>query len=210
MAKPNAICRISAPQPTIGAPEITFNFFGLPRELRDEIYDRSHSTTHRKRDFNTEIQADTVNANLRLVSRLFKAEYDDRCRHFKSTLSISATSVVGLGLRLPRSISSRITHMNITLCITWGINPQIQQYALWFLDYVKKFPRLGTISVELHRDSSIGEITLDDVKDFISVRQTVALKSFYSDERHDFYRNFASPSNKLVWEWTRVGGTTRC
>lgn len=54
------------------------NFFSLPGELRDNIYDILHQHTERTRLYSLWFRYPVLLAHLRLVSRQFKAEFDKR------------------------------------------------------------------------------------------------------------------------------------
>lgn len=80
----------TVPVPTCSHAEMAFQFFALPRELRDMIYDHLWQDTEENADL-LRFDISTIIPELRLVNRQFKIEYDERiaANGHKNTVTVT-------------------------------------------------------------------------------------------------------------------------
>lgn len=80
----------TVPVPTCSHAEMAFQFFALPRELRDMIYDHLWEDNEENADL-LHFDISTIIPELRLVNRQFKIEYDERiaANGHKNTVTVT-------------------------------------------------------------------------------------------------------------------------
>lgn len=105
-------------------PPGVFNFFGLPRELRDAIFDTTTLRESRTRDI-VPLKAEyTPIRNLFLVSRQFRTEYSDSCKRY-APMSIA---VIGISSTRLSYEGSPVTHAYLESSVP--IVPSLRKYAV--------------------------------------------------------------------------------
>lgn len=184
-----------------------FELFGLPRELGDEIYDRCHTAIFREHQHTCGLQGRCITADLRLVSRQFKAEYDDRCTGASGYLTVSASTLAEGGLRIPRKVASRFMRLRFKLRTT--ASEGVRQHRLWVSRCVRQFPRLRSIHFELHSNGPlVDRVQLANLEELTSIPKTSVVRNYRHGSsvswyhREGFDRSWAS----LTREWSKRRG----
>lgn len=157
-------------RPSLSAPSSRNGFFTtLPRELRDNIYDR----LCKELDvdvWDIRYQAYTICNEFRLVSRQFKLEYDERTsteKHFNHlTINIDLTSShwCDAGIKWPsRQLAARTTVLTVNMIFCNGqhgpspecgaAEPEIMCYQVPIDEFAWGLPSLRTFHLRLHSSS---------------------------------------------------------
>lgn len=140
-----------------------FNFFGLPRELRDDVYDRLHEEVTIAEEDQPKYQIRTPIAKLRLINKQFTAEYDDRSPEHCELHAMDLLGWQWEDLDLPRR-ATNTTLLNMELCLFNGtsckcdgsspasvcdVTKEITEHLEWINKLIHQLPQLRTANMTI-------------------------------------------------------------
>ena len=195
----------------------TFDFFRLPRELRDQIY---FDSLFYKRKYPDQSSARVrgrrvVNPDLLLISKQFKSEYVERAEQHTALIIVDRPEYHGDNITLPNEITyARQLEVHIAIACDapdhFGnqcrVTKEVRMHHRWLSNLCTKMRHLQSVRVDMvidpHQYINDCEAKLMEMQYKLSnVLELSSLRLFYCDYAgRDFGWNF-SKSRKLAWEW---------
>ncbi|TKA76310.1 hypothetical protein B0A55_04198 [Friedmanniomyces simplex] len=141
-------------------PQITFNFFDLPRELRDLIYDFSLTFKRKIRSqHGARLRGRNVaESSLLLVNKQFRREYFERAEHHTCLVIVDRPEFHGDLLKLPPAISyARSLELYLAIACDspdhftdqCRVIKEARMHRKWIADLCQKMRQLQSLSIKL-------------------------------------------------------------
>ena len=201
-----------------------FEFFALPRELRDMIYDqfhRLHPDTPMFREagqpslmVSQPVRTKPITALL-LVSKRISSEYKDACGKRSGVIVSAYMDHLVLGSLFEAKIypwdADSLIHMHVGGWVSrrfndprWTLSPLKD----WLAHWDSQMPNLDSLTVSIYLnfeglDLAVERKNLEDIlRDFVSVPKLKELKVVTTDKLHWVVHERGSNPKKLLVYWT--------
>lgn len=196
-----------------------FDFFGLPRELRDKIYEQpalfEHQNLHTHDGERFHTNAKRLDTSLLLVSRQFHYEYSDRCadqqmlclRDYPDFLTTSPVITVP-----DKARCWTLDYCNISGPVGLGFDLSI--LTRFLRRYLPSYLALRTVRIKLFvmknfsSVCSISKTLRTNLARLVAIQKvdSVDVYEFY-DKRHIWHHKRAEEPRALIARWKRGGNT---
>ena len=151
-------------------------FKTLPRELRDAVYDLLHQEVTEYVD-ELQFYTRTVIVKLRLISRQFRQEYDERPAKnehnnhltIKDNVNFKFDWVYEKPMRCP-ALATHSTKLTLNLIVCLGDHDHFHWHILWITSLLQSLPRLRAIFVRL---DLVSPLCIDTVMDRATLLATL-------------------------------------
>ncbi|KAK3675687.1 hypothetical protein LTR78_004328 [Recurvomyces mirabilis] len=195
----------------------TFDFFRLPRELRDQIYFDSLAYKRKYPDQSgARVRGRRVaDPNFLLISKQFKSEYLERAEQHTALIIVDRPEYHGDNITLPSEIAYA-RHLEVHIAIACDapdhvgnqcrVTKEVRMHHRWLSNLCTKMRHLQSVQVDMvidpHQYINECEAKLMEMQYKLSnVLELSSLRLFYCDYAgRDFGWNFGK-SRKLAWEW---------
>jgi hypothetical protein len=162
-------------------PASYFDFFGLPLELRDMIYDQpqlfeTQTMLPSRKGYPFRMAANKPDSSLLLVSKQFSSEYKRRCEG-RVELSVAdyidhfamGTPYGVVTMPLTKEISSMRMHVGDWWMLPSpyfpGLNDSLKKFKDWLSHWIAQMPKLQTVTVSLYPYENL--IRLPEYRDML-------------------------------------------
>lgn len=192
-----------------------FNFFGLPRELRDKIYEQPTLVEHEKltpfanQDTCFLLKAKKLRTSLLLINRQFKQEYGERCSGQQVLCLKNCTDATEYVDVVPEL--QKAHHWNIEYSVFWGRpgSTFVDHQISWLEEFLSKwtplFPTLHSISIQLYLPMTLCILevvyNIERLMSGLLAVDRVKLLEVYGRKGIGLHRNARKPRTLLArWE----------
>lgn len=211
------------PVTTDVAPKLSFNWFGLPQELRDEVYEHllvfkqilplQHDVRLRARR--------SIDPRLLTVSRQFKHEYSARAEQRTCLVIVDRVDFEGKLLKLPKPLMY-VRKLELHLALACSVQPpwstekcrvqkELRMHRKWIVDLTKQMRHLDSITINVLVDphqqvETCKKNLVAEYYKLTNLEELVSLDVFECDFESRMGKwNFMKP-RKPIMKWSARSG----